>query len=191
MSVLPRLRHRSCHVSYVSMATFQKSLLPRLRCRSCHVLDVSIATFHTSLLPRSRRWSCHILDVSIATFQTSLLPRSRRRNNNEIYVVEKETSCETTFVRVHCLSFFRQYKVAIASNASLEFDPDVLVRGSPGEGRQLHLQISIDGIHNVQVEATYGNATISSRQRAPCKDVRALAVQDGFREYNFQHHSIL
>jgi hypothetical protein len=51
----------------------------------------------------------------------------KRRNKDKIYVVGKATSCETTFEGVRCLSFSRQYKVAIASNAPSEFDPNVLV----------------------------------------------------------------
>jgi hypothetical protein len=51
----------------------------------------------------------------------------KRRNKDEIYVVGKATSCETTFEGVHCLSFSRQYKVAIASNVPSKFDPNVLV----------------------------------------------------------------
>jgi hypothetical protein len=50
-----------------------------------------------------------------------------RRNIDEHSVVKKVTSCETTFEGVQCLSFFRQYKVAIMSNAPSKFDPDALV----------------------------------------------------------------
>jgi hypothetical protein len=122
----------SSHILDVSLATFKTSVLPCSRCLSCHIPDVSLATFKTSLLPRSRHWSCHVPDVSLATFKTSVLPRSRRlatfrtsvlppprhRNNDEICVIGKETSYEMTFEGVRCLSFSRQYKVAIASNAS-------------------------------------------------------------------------
>jgi hypothetical protein len=83
--------------------------------------------FKTSVLPCSRCLYCHVSDVSLATFKTSVLARSRCRNKDEIYVIEKETSCEMTFEGVCCLSFSRQYKVAIASNALSEFDPNVLV----------------------------------------------------------------
>jgi hypothetical protein len=51
----------------------------------------------------------------------------KRRNRDDNYGVEKATSCETTFEGVYCFSFFRQYKVAIASNVPSEFDPNVLV----------------------------------------------------------------
>jgi hypothetical protein len=53
--------------------------------------------------------------------------RMKRRNIDEIYVVGKMMSRETMFEGVHCLSFSRQYKVAIASNALSEFDPNALV----------------------------------------------------------------
>jgi hypothetical protein len=140
MSVLPRSRRLSCHVPDISChvqtsllprsrrrSWFKMSLLPRSRCRSCHVQDVSLAMFQTSLLPRSGCLSCHVQDVGLATFKTSVLPPPRRRNSDEIYVVGKEMSCETMFEGVHCLSFSRQYKVAIASNTPSEFDPNVLV----------------------------------------------------------------
>ena len=117
------------------------SLLPRFGRLSCHIQDIGLATFKTSVLPCSRCLYCHVSDVSLATFKTSILPCSRRRNNDEIYIVGKETSCETAFVGVRCLSFSRQYKVAIASNAPSEFDPNVLVA---------HTQLVFHGRHSLR-----------------------------------------
>jgi hypothetical protein len=55
-------------------------------------------------------------------------------NRDNIYVIGKMTSCETTFEGVRCLSLFEQKKVSIASNASSKFDPNVLVyRGLVGQ----------------------------------------------------------
>jgi hypothetical protein len=40
------------------------------------------------------------------------------------------------------------------------------MRGSAGEGRNLHLRIYVDGIHNVEVESTYGKGVKATRQGA-------------------------
>jgi hypothetical protein len=142
-SLLPPPRRLSCHLQDVSLAT--SHLLPPPRRRSCHLQDVSLSTSKTSLLPHPRRCSCHIQDVSLATSKTTVLRRlygvwtvkskmthvcMKRRNKDKIYVVGKVTSCEMTFEGVRCLSFSRQYKVAIASNAPSKFDPNVLVEAS-------------------------------------------------------------
>jgi hypothetical protein len=63
------------------------------------------------------------------------------RNIDEIYVVEKVASREMTFEGVHCFSFSRQYKVAIASNVSSEFDPNALVQAA-SHGRRKERQES-------------------------------------------------
>jgi hypothetical protein len=49
----------------------------------------------------------------------------KRRNRDDVYGVGKTTPCETMFEGVLCLSFSRQYKVAITSNAPSKFDLNV------------------------------------------------------------------
>jgi hypothetical protein len=119
-SLLPPPRHHSFHLQEVSLATSNMSLFPPPTCLSCHLQDVALATSKTSVL----RWIYGVWIVKSEMTRVCM----KRRNKEKIYVIGKATSCETTFEGVHCLSFSKQYKVAITSNVSSKFDPNVLVK---------------------------------------------------------------
>ena len=146
-----RLEGGKRNVLNVARATFQTWQERRCKRRNRDVANVARPTCQTSQDRCFKRGKTDISIVARETFQTSQERRCKRRkrdvnryhlrrgcygsdtpkcrNKGDIYVVGKVTSCETTFKGVRCLSFSQQYKVAIASNAPSEFDPNVLVSG--------------------------------------------------------------